>query len=120
MRPRELEEDTIFDKILRKEIPCSSIYEDDDVLAFSDINPQAPIHVLVIPKRKITSFDAFCEADAEFVGRYIKKVAHVAKHLGLAKEGYRIVFNHGENGAQTVNYIHAHILGERQLGWPPG
>ncbi len=120
MRLEKLEEDTIFDKILRKEIPCSLVYEDEDVLAFNDVNPQAPVHVLVIPKQKIKSFHDFSEAENLFIGTYIKKISYIAKHLGLAKTGYRIVFNHGPNGGQTVNYIHAHILGERQLGWPPG
>lgn len=115
-----MEEDTIFDKILRKEIPCSLVYEDDDVLAFNDVNPQAPLHVLVIPKNKIKSFHDFNEAEDLFIGNYIKKVSYIAKELDLAKTGYRIIFNHGPNGGQTVNYIHAHILGERQLGWPPG
>ena len=115
-----MEEETIFEKILNKEIPCSVVYEDDDVLAFNDITPQAPTHVLVIPKQKIESFDAFHSAEEIFIGRFIKKISLVARKLGLSDKGYRIVFNHGKDGGQTVNYIHAHILGERQLEWPPG
>ena len=115
-----MKEETIFDKILKKEIPCKAVYEDDDVLAFEDINPQAPTHILVIPKRKIPSFDALSQLEEAVVGSYIKKVALVAKKLNLDKDGYRIVFNHGKDGQQTVNYIHAHILGGKQLQWPPG
>ena len=112
-------EDTIFDKIIRKEIPADVVYEDDVLLAFRDINPQAPVHVIVIPKKKITDFDRLHELPADFAGRYITGVSEVAKKLGLAN-GYRIVFNSGRDGQQTVPYIHAHILGGRQLSWPPG
>lgn len=111
---------TIFDKILAKEIPAKIVYEDDDVLAFNDVNPQAPIHVLVIPKIRIIGFPNFVEKSDEFVACFIKKVAKVAKLLKLEDDGYRIVFNSGKHGQQTVNYIHAHILGGRQLNWPPG
>lgn len=115
-----MEDETIFDKILKKEIPCKTIYEDNDVLAFEDINPQAPTHVLVIPKVKITSFGNLPDFTSDAVGKYMQKVSFVAKKLGLDKDGYRIVFNHGKHGQQTVNYIHAHILGGKQLTWPPG
>ncbi len=114
-----MEEETIFDKILKKEIPCKAVYEDEDVLAFEDINPQAPTHILVIPKEKIQSFDALGDLNEAAIGKYMKKVALVAKKANLDKNGYRVVFNHGKNGQQTVNYIHAHILGGKQLTWPP-
>ena len=112
--------ETIFDKILAKEIPCKKVYEDEDVLAFHDINPQAPVHVLVIPKKKIKSFSQLEKLEDQSIGHYMKKIAFVAKELGLHKNGYRIVFNNGCHGQQTVDYIHAHIIGGRSLTWPPG
>ena len=115
-----MEEETIFEKIIKKEIPCQLVYEDDVVLAFHDVNPQAPIHVLVIPKTKIISFEDFSNSETSFIGEYIKRISLVAKKLGLNEGGYRVVFNHGKNGGQTVDYIHAHILGERKMEWPPG
>ncbi len=111
---------TIFDRILRKEIPCDAVYEDEKVLAFRDINPQAPVHVLVIPKQKLSGFDQVREASDTEIADYFKRVSMVAHKLGLEEGGYRIVFNCGSDGQQTVNYIHAHILGGRQLKWPPG
>jgi len=113
-------EDTLFDKILRKEISADIVYEDDWVLAFRDIHPQAPIHVLVIPKKKWAGFQAFQSASPEEVGRYIQGVSAVAHALGLDENGYRIVWNQGRDGQQTVAYVHAHILGGRSLHWPPG
>jgi histidine triad (HIT) family protein len=113
-------EETIFDKILKNEIPAQVVFEDDDVLAFRDINPQAPTHVLVIPKTKWTSFAELQDADELAVGRFMKKVSLVASHIGLSESGYRVVFNHGRDGQQTVDYIHAHIIGGRSLVWPPG
>lgn len=115
-----MSEDTIFDKILRKEIPADIVYEDDIVIAFNDISPQAPTHVLVVPKKKVEGFDCLKDAAAADTGNYMSSVSKVADFLGLEKDGYRIVFNFGKYGQQTVNYIHAHILGERQLNWPPG
>lgn len=111
---------TIFDKIIAKEIPANIAYEDDLVLAFHDINPQAPTHVLVIPKKKWERFADFVKADSKAIGEYMSSVAKAAKHLGLEENGYRIVFNNGRDGQQTVEYIHAHILGGRRLTWPPG
>ena len=112
-------EDTIFDKILRKEIRSDVVYEDDDVLAFRDINPQAPTHVVVIPKSKAAGFDRLQSLSPEVVGRYMQGVARAAEKLGLG-EGYRVVFNVGRHGLQTVAYVHAHLLGGRMMGWPPG
>jgi len=112
-------EDTIFDKILRKEIPADVVYEDDAVLAFRDINPMAPVHVVVIPKKKVSGFDKLAELPNDFIGRYMAGVAAAAKALGL-DTGYRVVFNTGKDAMQTVAYIHAHILGGRRLSWPPG
>ena len=114
------DEDTIFDKIIRRELPSSIVYEDDVVLAFADIDPQAPVHVLVIPKKKVTGFAEFADADPADVGAFMTRVARVARELKLDAKGYRIVMNHGEDGGQTVSYVHAHILAGRSLQWPPG
>ena len=112
-------EETIFDKILSGDIPSSKVFEDEDVLAFRDVNPQAPVHVLVIPKKKAVTFTELKERDPVEVGLFFQKTALVADKLGL-DEGYRIVLNNGKHGQQTVAYLHAHILGGRQMNWPPG
>ncbi|MDR1626168.1 MAG: histidine triad nucleotide-binding protein [Spirochaetia bacterium] len=112
-------EDTIFDKILKKEIPCDTVYEDEAVLAFKDINPQAPVHIVAIPKKKVSGFDAISDLPADFTGRYMNGIRAAARQAGLTN-GYRVVFNMGKDGQQTVDYLHAHILGGRELGWPPG
>jgi len=111
---------TIFEKILAREIPAKIVYEDDDVLAFHDINPQAPTHVLVIPKTKVEGFKDLQKQDPAWIGQWMSRVAHVASLLGLDQEGYRVVVNQGDFGGQSVAYIHAHILGGRPLMWPPG
>ena len=113
-------EKTIFDSILQGELPCKKVFEDEHVLAFEDINPQAPVHILVIPKKKITSIGEADQLSHEEAGHYFQSIGRIAKEVGLAKDGYRVVFNTGKHGQQTVNYIHAHILGGRQLKWPPG
>lgn len=113
-------QETIFDKILRKEIPCQMVFEDEWVFAFRDIHPQAPTHVLVIPKIKSTCFSSFATLDPLLLGHFLKGIAQVALKLGLKEDGYRVVFNDGKDGGQTVDYVHAHILGGRHLGWPPG
>lgn len=111
-------EDTIFDKILRKEIPSTKVYEDEFVYAFEDINPKAPVHVLVIPKAKIERFSDLEDQDILLTGKFMKSVSLVAKKLGLDKKGYRIIFNNGEEGGQEVEYLHAHILGGKKLSFP--
>jgi histidine triad (HIT) family protein len=111
---------TIFDKIIKKEIPARIAFEDEWVLAFHDINPQAPVHVLVIPKHKVERYSDLDKEDVTRVGEFFTRVAKVARHLGLDDGGYRVVVNCGPDGQQTVEYLHAHILGGRQLGWPPG
>lgn len=113
-------QDTIFDKILAGKIPADVVYQDEDVLAFRDIAPQAPTHVLVIPKHKVARFENLGDVDAEVVGAFFHKVAKVAASLGLNRNGYRVVINNGRDGQQTVEYLHAHILGGRGLSWPPG
>ncbi|TVQ35774.1 MAG: histidine triad nucleotide-binding protein [Spirochaetaceae bacterium] len=115
-----MSEQTLFDKILAKEIPSDAVYEDQTVYAFRDINPQAPVHVLVIPKHKMQSFADIRQRDAAEIGAFMQGVSRVAEQLGLERDGYRVVFNTGPHGQQTVRYIHAHILGGRQLQWPPG
>jgi len=115
-----LAEETIFDKILKKEMAADVVFEDDQVLAFRDINPQAPTHVLVIPKVRWERFSELKGAETTSIGAFFAGVSRVAAELGLEKEGYRVVVNNGTHGQQTVEYLHAHILGGRQLSWPPG
>lgn len=112
--------ETIFEKILSGDIPSNKVYEDDKVYAFHDINPQAPVHVLVITKQKIKSLAEADQLSADYMGHYTQVIAKIARQLELEPEGYRVVFNIGQNGGQEVPYIHAHILGGRQMKWPPG
>jgi histidine triad (HIT) family protein len=111
---------TIFDKILAREAPADIVFEDEDVLAFRDINPQAPIHVLVIPKKRVASFEELADRGSLQTGRFILGIIKVIQELGLPSGGYRIVFNSGKYGQQEVDYVHAHVLGGRQMTWPPG
>ncbi|MDR2588776.1 MAG: histidine triad nucleotide-binding protein [Spirochaetales bacterium] len=113
------DDDTIFDKILRGEIPCDRVYEDEWVLCFRDINPQAPVHAVVIPKKKARDVGELCALAPDFVGGYMAGIVKAAQRLGL-EGGYRVVFNTGKDAQQSVAYVHAHILGGRVLGWPPG
>jgi histidine triad (HIT) family protein len=110
---------TIFKRIIDKEIPARIIYEDDRCLAFHDVSPQAPIHLLVIPKQEIASLDALEDADADLLAHIWLVIRDLAKQLNLGS-GYRVVVNCGPNGGQTVDHIHFHLLGGRQLTWPPG
>jgi histidine triad (HIT) family protein len=110
---------TIFTKIINKEISADIVYEDDQCLAFRDISPQAPTHVLVIPKQEIASLDDLQESDSALMGHLFVVVQKVAKQLGL-DGGYRTVINCGADGGQTVDHIHIHLLGGRPLSWPPG
>ena len=112
--------ETVFDRILNGELPARVVYEDDHVLAFHDRHPQAPLHLLVIPKRRASSFDELADRDAEEVGHFFRGVAAAARSAGLAANGYRVVVNSGRDANQTVAYLHAHLLGGRRLGWPPG
>ena len=112
--------DTIFGKIIAGEIPTDFVYEDEHCVAINDISPQAPVHVLVIPKRKLESFDDLPDADPSDVAALMQGVAKVARELGLEKDGYRVVFNTGPDALQSVQYLHAHVIGGRKLGWPPG
>lgn len=110
---------TLFTKIINKEIPADIVYEDDQALAFRDINPQAPTHVLVIPKKEIASLDDLEDGDAGLMGHLFVVVRKIAAELGLG-DGYRTVINCGVDGGQTVDHIHIHLLGGRSLTWPPG
>ena len=111
------EDDNIFAKILRGELPCEKVYEDQHVLAFNDINPQAPIHVLVIPKGPYVSMDDFTEkASDEEIGAFFRAVGKVAQQLKLAEPGYRLLANHGTDGMQEVSHLHIHIFGGQKLG----
>ncbi|ALC39796.1 CG2862 [Drosophila busckii] len=112
-------EDTIFGKILRKEIPCKYIYEDDKCVAFNDVSPQAPTHFLVIPRKPISQLSLAEDGDAELLGHLMLVGRKVAKEVGLEK-GYRVVINNGQHGAQSVYHLHLHFLGGRQMQWPPG
>ncbi len=111
--------ETIFTKIITKEIPAEILYEDDLALAFSDINPQAPIHFLVIPKKPITTINDIAKDDREIVGHLYWVAAKLAAEKGFAEEGYRAVMNCNENGGQTVYHIHLHVLAGKPMGWPP-
>lgn len=111
---------TIFSKIINKEIPAKIVYEDDLCLAFHDISPQAPTHVLLIPKKPIPSLAYLASEDAALMGHLMSKISEVARTLGLADKGYRVVTNVGSDGGQTVSHLHFHILGKRQMTWPPG
>lgn len=110
---------TVFRRIIDREIPADIVYEDDLCLAFRDVNPQAPTHVLVIPKREITSLDDLREEDGAVVGHLLLKIRDVARQLGLAG-GYRVVTNCGHDAGQSVAHLHFHLLGGRSLSWPPG
>ncbi|MFW8590592.1 histidine triad nucleotide-binding protein [Glaciecola sp. 2405UD65-10] len=110
---------TIFTKIIEKQIPADILYEDEKVLAFKDINPQAPVHFLVIPKKEIATTNDISEQDDALVGYMHRVAAKVASDLGVAQQGFRTVMNCNEHGGQTVYHIHLHVLAGKPLGWPP-
>ncbi|MDX2174903.1 MAG: histidine triad nucleotide-binding protein [Candidatus Sumerlaeia bacterium] len=111
---------TIFGRIAAGEIPCKKVYEDDLVLAFHDVAPQAPTHILVIPKEDVATLNDLGPGHEALAGRMVIIAAKVAKELGLAESGYRLVMNCNEDGGQTVFHVHLHLLGGRAMGWPPG
>lgn len=112
--------DTIFTKIINKEIPADIVYENDDVLAFNDITPQAPTHVLIIPKKPIATINDIQTQDAELVGKLFLAAQAIAKAQGFDDNGYRVVMNCNEDAGQSVFHIHLHLLAGRKLTWPPG
>ena len=111
---------TLFEKIIAREIPADIVYEDDQVLAFRDISPQAPVHVLVIPKKVIPRIAEADDEDQSLLGHLLLKARSVAASLGLVEGGYRLVINNGRHGGESVPHLHCHILGGRALSWPPG
>ena len=110
----------LFCRIVNGEIPASKVYEDAEVLAFNDITPQAPLHVLVVPKRHIATTNDLAETDLALVGQLVRRAAAIAAEKGYADRGYRTVFNCNAEAGQTVFHIHLHLLAGRPLGWPPG
>ena len=115
-----MSEDTIFGKIIRREIPADIVYEDDLCLAFRDVSPQAPTHVLLIPKKPIPKLSDVTNDDKALLGHMMVTLKSLAEQLGIAEDGYRIVINTGTDGGQTVFHLHMHLLGGRSLQWPPG
>jgi histidine triad (HIT) family protein len=111
---------TIFSKIIAREIPAKIAYEDDLCLAFHDVNPQAPVHLLVVPKKEIARISDTTAADEPLLGHLIHVAQTVARQEGLHETGFRIVINSGPDGGETVPYLHVHILGGRPMQWPPG
>jgi histidine triad (HIT) family protein len=111
---------TLFEKIISREIPAKIAFEDEEVLAFHDINPQAPVHVLVIPKRVIRRIAEAQSADGPLLGRLLLTAKQIAVDLGLSENGFRLVINNGRNGGETVPHLHVHLLAGRPMHWPPG
>ncbi len=111
---------TLFEKIIAREIPATIIFEDDLVLAFRDIKPQAPTHVLVVPKKPIPRIAEAKPEDHKILGHLLLKAAEVARSLGFTETGFRLVFNNGPDAGEAVPHLHCHIIGGRPMGWPPG
>ena len=111
---------TIFKKIIDKEIKADIVYEDDFVMAFNDISPVAPVHILIVPKADIATLNNLDDNDVELMGKLVVAAKNIAKAKNIDKDGYRLVFNCNENGGQTVFHIHCHLIGGRVLDWPPG
>ncbi|MGB0328937.1 MAG: histidine triad nucleotide-binding protein [Akkermansiaceae bacterium] len=114
------DEPTLFQKIIAREIPANIVYEDDLCLCFRDIAPQAPVHLLLIPKKPITRIALAESGDQELLGHLMLKVGEIARQEGYEKEGFRVIINNGQNGGEAVPHLHLHLLGGRQLQWPPG
>ncbi len=111
---------TIFEKIIAREIPADVVYEDELVLAFRDINPQAPTHILIVPKKPVPRIAEAKPEDHALLGHLLLKAAEVAAKVGLREGGYRLVINNGRDGGEAVPHLHCHILGGRHMDWPPG
>ncbi len=110
----------MFCRIAERKVPSEIVYEDDQIVAFHDINPQAPIHILIIPRRHVMSLEELKEADAPLLGHMMLIGAKIARDRDVGDSGYRIVFNTGMHGGQTVFHVHLHLLGGRSMSWPPG
>jgi len=111
---------TLFEKIAQREIPATIIYEEEELLAFHDVQPQAPVHVLIIPKRCIPRLNETNESDAHLLGRLLLAAPKIAKLLNVSESGYRLVINNGSDAGETVPHLHVHLLAKRPLAWPPG
>ncbi|MBC3764837.1 histidine triad nucleotide-binding protein [Neptunicella marina] len=114
-----MSQDTIFSKIIKREIPADIQYEDELVLAFSDVNPQAPTHLLIIPKKPIATVNDIAMEDREVIGHLFVVAAKIARQKGFAEDGYRVVMNCNQHGGQTVYHLHLHLLAGKAMGWPP-
>lgn len=112
--------ETVFSKIISKEIPAQIVYENEDVVAFRDINPQAPVHILVVPRKPLSGIAAAADEDAPMLGKLLLAARDIAASEGLNEGGYRLVINNGERAGQSVFHLHLHILGGRDFNWPPG
>lgn len=110
---------TIFEKIIARQIPATIVYEDEHVVAFKDINPQAPVHILIVPRKPIPRIDSATEEDKMVLGHLLLKAREVAKMAGLTN-GFRLVINNGPDAGEAVPHLHVHIIGGRKMGWPPG
>jgi histidine triad (HIT) family protein len=110
----------LFCRIIRRDLPASIVYEDDRLIAFDDINPQGPTHVLVVPKRHIASLNDLSEGDDQIVGQLVRRAAAIAGERGVSSGGFRVVFNTNRDAGQSVFHIHLHLIGGRHLSWPPG
>jgi histidine triad (HIT) family protein len=111
---------SIFTKIINREIPAAIVYEDDECIAFRDIDPKAPVHILLVPKKEIPSLAEVTDEDKSLLGYLLVKASEIAKAEGVSESGYRVVINTNKEGGQEVYHIHLHILGGRQMTWPPG
>ena len=111
---------TLFEKIIQREIPARIVYEDPEIIAFHDIDPKAPVHVLIVPKRVISRVGQAKETDVPLLGKLLYASQQIATSLGVIDGGYRLVINHGPDAGETVPHLHVHLLGGRLLGWPPG
>jgi histidine triad (HIT) family protein len=111
---------TLFEKLIAREIPATIVYEDDLVIAFRDVKPQAPTHALIVPKKPIPRIAEATPDDHKVLGHLLLKAAEVAKQLGLSQTGFRLVINNGPDGGETVPHLHCHIMGGRHMAWPPG
>jgi histidine triad (HIT) family protein len=110
----------VFQRIVHRQIPADIVYEDEEVIAFRDVHPQAPVHVLVVPKRAIPRLQAASAGDVALLGQLLVVASSVARQQGLEPSGYRVVINNGEQAGQTVEHLHLHVLGGRRMEWPPG
>ena len=111
---------TLFERIIERQIPADIVYEDDLVFAFRDINPQAPVHILLIPKKAVPRLDLAAAEDQALLGHLLLKAPEIAKKAGINESGYRLVINNGRDAGETVPHLHCHILGGRSMAWPPG